>query len=111
VPNDNQKEYLAVIIAAYRDPQLIATVADCTRKSRGPAHLRFGICRQHAPMRYLFPLGTMNASASWTYHFGRARALIFVRSLDAYNQSCSLHGTPLQNASEGLRRPTNSAAI
>jgi len=36
-------------IAAYRDPQLEPTVADCLRKATHPERLRFGICWQHAP--------------------------------------------------------------
>jgi hypothetical protein len=38
-----------VSIAAYRDPQLIPTIADCLRKAQHPERLRFGICWQHAP--------------------------------------------------------------
>jgi hypothetical protein len=37
-----------VSIAAYRDPQLHATVADCLRKAHFPEQLRFGIYWQHA---------------------------------------------------------------
>jgi hypothetical protein len=37
-----------VSIAAYRDPQLIATIEDCLKKAQKPALLRFGICWQHA---------------------------------------------------------------
>jgi hypothetical protein len=37
-----------VSIAAYRDRQLNATVADCLKKAHYPELLRFGICRQHA---------------------------------------------------------------
>jgi hypothetical protein len=37
-----------VSIAAYRDPQLNATVADCLKKAHRPEQLRFGICWQHA---------------------------------------------------------------
>lgn len=36
-----------VSIAAYRDPQLAATVSDCLEKARHPERLRFGICWQH----------------------------------------------------------------
>ena len=36
-----------VSIAAYRDPQLNATVTDCLSKARNPDCLRFGICWQH----------------------------------------------------------------
>jgi Glycosyltransferase (GlcNAc) len=43
-----ENDLVFVSIAAYRDPQLIATVEDCIRKARNPAHLRFGICWQHA---------------------------------------------------------------
>jgi hypothetical protein len=38
-----------VSIAAYRDPQLEPTVADCLRKASHPERLRFGICWQHGP--------------------------------------------------------------
>ena len=38
-----------ISIAAYRDPQLTATVADCLAKAEHPDRLRFGICWQHGP--------------------------------------------------------------
>ncbi len=38
-----------VAIAAYRDSELEATVADCLRTAAHPQALRFGICRQHGP--------------------------------------------------------------
>jgi Glycosyltransferase (GlcNAc) len=37
-----------ISIAAYRDPQLNATIADCLKKAQRPELLRFGICWQHA---------------------------------------------------------------
>ena len=40
-------ELVFVSIAAYRDPQLAATIADCLSKAHQPARLRFGICWQH----------------------------------------------------------------
>jgi Glycosyltransferase (GlcNAc) len=40
-------ELVFVSIAAYRDPQLRATIADCLAKARQPARLRFGVCWQH----------------------------------------------------------------
>lgn len=36
-----------VSVAAYRDPELAPTLADCLAKARWPADLRFGICWQH----------------------------------------------------------------
>jgi hypothetical protein len=48
VPQDLHRGRVFVSIAAYRDPQLNATVADCLKKARYPEQLRFGICRQHA---------------------------------------------------------------
>ena len=36
-----------VSIAAYRDPELVATVRDCREKAADPDALRFGICWQH----------------------------------------------------------------
>lgn len=36
-----------VSIAAYRDPDLLATIADGLAKARYPARLRFGICWQY----------------------------------------------------------------
>ena len=36
-----------VSIAAYRDPELVATIEDCLAKARWPAQLRFGVCWQH----------------------------------------------------------------
>lgn len=38
-----------VSIAAYRDPQLVPTIADCLAKAAHPEDLRFGICWQHGP--------------------------------------------------------------
>jgi hypothetical protein len=38
-----------VSIAAYRDPGLLATIADCLAKARQPDRLRFGICWQYGP--------------------------------------------------------------
>jgi hypothetical protein len=43
-----ENNLLFVSIAAYRGPQLIPTIEDCLSKAHHPAHLRFGICRQHA---------------------------------------------------------------
>ena len=36
-----------VSIAAYRDPELAPTIADCIRRARYPDQLRFGVCWQH----------------------------------------------------------------
>jgi Glycosyltransferase (GlcNAc) len=36
-----------VSIAAYRDPELVPTVADCLEKARHPERLRFRVCWQH----------------------------------------------------------------
>ena len=38
-----------VSIAAYRDPGLLPTIADCLAKARHPERLRFGICCQYGP--------------------------------------------------------------
>ena len=38
-----------VSIAAYRDPDLVATLDDCLAKAARPDRLHFGICWQHAP--------------------------------------------------------------
>jgi hypothetical protein len=38
-----------ISIAAYRDPQLAPTIADCLAKAQNPDGLRFGICWQHGP--------------------------------------------------------------
>lgn len=37
-----------VSIAAYRDLDLLPTIADCLAKARWPGDLRFGVCWQHA---------------------------------------------------------------
>lgn len=42
-----ENDLIFVSIAAYRDPQLNATVADCLRKAAKPDRLRFGVCWQH----------------------------------------------------------------
>ncbi len=44
-----------ISIAAYRDPQLGPTVADCLRKATYPERLRFGICWQHGPEEQNLP--------------------------------------------------------
>jgi len=36
-----------VSVAAYRDPQLLPTLADCLAKARRPDRLRFGVCWQY----------------------------------------------------------------
>jgi len=38
-----------VQIAAYRDPELLATLRDCLARAKYPEHLRFGIAWQHSP--------------------------------------------------------------
>jgi hypothetical protein len=38
-----------ISIAAYRDPELLPTIADCIARARWPEQLRFGICWQHGP--------------------------------------------------------------
>ncbi len=38
-----------VSVAAYRDPDLMPTIADCLAKARDPDRLRFGICHQYSP--------------------------------------------------------------
>ncbi len=38
-----------VQIAAYRDPELLPTLADCLEKAKHPENLRFGIAWQHSP--------------------------------------------------------------
>ena len=42
-----ENNLIFVSIAAYRDPQLNATVADCLSKAHRSDRLRFGICWQH----------------------------------------------------------------
>ena len=41
-----QNNLIFVSIAAYRDPQLMPTIADCIKKASLPERIRFGICRQ-----------------------------------------------------------------
>ncbi len=41
-----QSDLIFISIAAYRDPQLVPTVLDCTAKAAKPDRLRFGICSQ-----------------------------------------------------------------
>ncbi len=42
-----------VTIAAYRDPELEPTIADCLAKAMHPEQLHFGICNQHGDERGL----------------------------------------------------------
>jgi hypothetical protein len=42
-----------ISIAAYRDPDLVATIADCLAKAGNPERLRFVICWQHGPEEQL----------------------------------------------------------
>jgi hypothetical protein len=44
-----------VSVAAYRDPQLVPTIADCLAKASRPRDLRFGICWQHGPEEAALP--------------------------------------------------------
>ena len=52
-----ETDLIFLSIAAYRDPQLEPTVADCLRKAAHPERLRFGICWQReardAPLSFL----------------------------------------------------------
>jgi Glycosyltransferase (GlcNAc) len=41
------KERIFVQIAAYRDPELLPTLADCLAQAADPSRLRFGLCWQH----------------------------------------------------------------
>jgi hypothetical protein len=43
------EDTIFVSIAAYRDPELPATIEDCLEKARWPDRLRFGICWQYGP--------------------------------------------------------------
>jgi hypothetical protein len=43
----NHGDTIFVSVAAYRDPQLLPTLADCLAKARRPDRLRFGICWQY----------------------------------------------------------------
>lgn len=51
----DENNLIFVSIAAYRDPQLIPTIADCLVKAHNPAHLRFGVCWQHGPGEATLP--------------------------------------------------------
>ncbi len=52
---DNRQSLIFVSIASYRDPQLVATIADCIAKANDPDGLRFGICWQHDAADPPFP--------------------------------------------------------
>jgi hypothetical protein len=52
---DLQNDLIFVSIAAYRDLQLVPTIADCIRKAHRPGRLRFGICWQHGPEETALP--------------------------------------------------------
>ena len=41
-------ERIFVQIAAYRDPELLPTLANCLAQAADPSRLRFGVCWQHA---------------------------------------------------------------
>jgi len=45
-----------VMIASYRDPQLVPTVLDCLKRATRPEKIRIGICWQFAPKEDIFPL-------------------------------------------------------
>ena len=47
---EDKSSLIFIMIASYRDPQLIPTIRDCIDKSKYPERLRFGICRQYAKM-------------------------------------------------------------
>ena len=42
------EDKIFVMIASYRDPELIPTIEDCIKKARNPHLLTFGICWQHS---------------------------------------------------------------
>jgi Glycosyltransferase (GlcNAc) len=46
---EGTRDTIFVSIAAYRDPELAATIEDCLAKARWPDRLRFGVCWQHGP--------------------------------------------------------------
>ena len=48
-------DLIFVSIAAYRDAQLVPTVADCLSKAHHAERLRFGICWQHGPEESALP--------------------------------------------------------
>jgi Glycosyltransferase (GlcNAc) len=50
-----ENDLIFVSIAAYRDLQLVPTIADCLRKAQRPARLRFGICWQHSLEETVLP--------------------------------------------------------
>jgi hypothetical protein len=52
-----ENDLIFVAIAAYRDPQVNATIADCVSKASNPARLRFGVCRQHGADELPLPYG------------------------------------------------------
>lgn len=42
-------DHIFISIAAYRDPELVPTIADCLARATHPDRLRFGVCWQHGP--------------------------------------------------------------
>ena len=42
------EDKIFVMIASYRDPELIPTIEDCIKRARNPNLLTFGICWQHS---------------------------------------------------------------
>ena len=47
---EDKSSLIFIMIASYRDPQLINTIRDCLDKAKYPERIRFGICRQYAKM-------------------------------------------------------------
>ena len=47
------EQQIFISVAAYRDPNLVATISDCLAKASEPDRLRFVICWQHGPEEQL----------------------------------------------------------
>ena len=87
-----------VSIAAYRDPGLLPTIADCLSKARRPDRLRFGICWQYGPERAAaeladprFTVQYIDARLSKGTCWARAEVMKFYDGEDWYLQLDSHH--------------------
>jgi hypothetical protein len=68
-----------ISIAAYRDPQLIPTIADCLSKARYPEQCRFGICWQHGSEEVL-RFGGDPRFRIIDVHWGQSRGACWARA-------------------------------
>ncbi len=77
---DSSTRHIFISIAAYRDLQLLPTVADCLAKARYPELLRFGICWQHGAEETSLPFEDDPRFRILDIHYRDSRGACWARS-------------------------------